>query len=51
MDKIIKLALENDATRNTENACHSWTNYDRFATLGGHPWEITFTTDPTTIKS
>lgn len=45
VDKIVKLALENGATRYRESADHGWMYYDSFADPDGHQWEIMFT-DP-----
>ncbi len=49
VDEIIKLALENGATRYRESADHGWMYYDSFADIDGHQWEILFT-DPNQIK-
>jgi len=49
VDKIVKLALENGATRYRESADHTWMYYDSFADLDGHQWEIIFT-DPTQLQ-
>lgn len=49
VDKIVKLALENGATRYRESADHTWMYYDSFADLDGHQWEILFT-DPTQLQ-
>ncbi len=49
VDNIIKLALDNGATRYRESADHGWMYYDCFADLDGHQWEILFS-DPTQIK-
>lgn len=49
VDKIVKLALENGATRYRENVDHGWMYYDSFADLDGHQWEIMFT-DPTQLQ-
>ena len=43
VDEIVKLALENGATRYRESADHGWMYYDCFADLDGHQWEIMFT--------
>ena len=42
VDKIVKLALENGATRYRESADHGWMYYDCFADLDGHQWEIMY---------
>jgi predicted lactoylglutathione lyase len=42
VDKIVKLALENGATRYQESADHGWMYYDCFADLDGHQWEIMY---------
>jgi uncharacterized protein len=46
VDKIVKLALENGATRYIESADHAWMYYDSFADLDGHQWEIMFSDPP-----
>jgi len=46
VDTIVKLALENGATRCRESADHGWMYYDSFADIDGHQWEILYT-DPT----
>jgi hypothetical protein len=43
VNKIVKLALENGATRYRESADHGWMYYDSFADPDGHQWEIMFT--------
>ena len=43
---IMKIALENGATRYKEPIDHGWMYYDSFADLDGHQWEIMFL-DPT----
>ena len=43
VDKIIRIALENGATRYREGVDHGWMYYDCFADLDGHQWEIMFT--------
>ncbi len=43
VDKIVKLALENGATRYRESVDHGWMYYDTFADLDGHQWEVMFT--------
>lgn len=43
VNKIVKLALENGATRYRESADYGWMYYDCFADLDGHQWEIMFT--------
>jgi predicted lactoylglutathione lyase len=48
VDTIVKLALENGATRYRESADHGWMYYDSFADIDGHQWEI-LCTDPTQI--
>jgi predicted lactoylglutathione lyase len=45
VNEIVKLALENGATRYRESADHGWMYYDSFADPDGHQWEILFT-DP-----
>jgi len=46
VDTIVKLAIENGATRYRESADHGWMYYDSFADIDGHQWEILYT-DPT----
>lgn len=48
VDTIVKLALEDGATRYRDGADHGWMYYDSFADLDGHQWEIMYT-DPTQI--
>jgi predicted lactoylglutathione lyase len=43
VDKIVRLALENGATRYRESADHGWMYYDSFADLDGHQWEVLYT--------
>ena len=50
VDQIVKLALENGATRYRPSVDHGWMYYDSFADLDGHQWEIMFT-DPTPLTS
>lgn len=45
VDRIVKLALDNGATRYRDGADHGWMYYDSFADLDGHQWEIMYT-DP-----
>lgn len=49
VDKIVKLALENGATRYRESVDHGWMYYDCFEDLDGHQWEIMFT-DPSQLQ-
>lgn len=42
VDEIIRVALENGATRYLEPADEGWMYYDRFVDLDGHQWEIMF---------
>ncbi len=49
VDNIVKLALENGATRYRESADYGWMYYDCFTDLDGHQWEVMFT-DPTQIQ-
>ena len=49
VDEIVRLALENGATRYRESADHGWMYYDSFADLDGHQWEIMFS-DPKQIN-
>lgn len=43
VDEIVKLALENGATRYKESVNHGWMYYDTFADIDGHQWEVMFT--------
>ncbi|MCU0384006.1 MAG: glyoxalase/bleomycin resistance/extradiol dioxygenase family protein [Cyclobacteriaceae bacterium] len=43
VDQLIKLALENGATRYKNAVDHGWMYYDSFADIDGHQWEIMFT--------
>jgi hypothetical protein len=43
VDSIVRLALQNGATRYKESSDHGWMYYDSFADLDGHQWEIIFT--------
>jgi predicted lactoylglutathione lyase len=43
VDEVVKLAIENGATRYRESTDHGWMYYDSFADLDGHQWEIMFT--------
>ena len=43
VDLIVKVALENGATRYKESVDHGWMYYDSFADLDGHQWEIMYT--------
>ncbi len=40
VDRIIKLAIENGATRYRESEDHGWMYYDCFTDPDGHQWEI-----------
>jgi uncharacterized protein len=42
VDRIVKLALENGATRYRESDDHGWMYYDTFADLDGNQWEVMF---------
>ncbi len=42
VDEMIKIALENGATRYLDSQDESWMYYDRFADLDGHQWEVMF---------
>ena len=46
VDTILKIALENGATRYRDAADHGWMYYDSFADIDGHQWEILWM-DPT----
>jgi predicted lactoylglutathione lyase len=43
VDLIVKVAIENGATRYKESVDHGWMYYDSFADLDGHQWEIMYT--------
>jgi uncharacterized protein len=43
VDQIVKLALENGASRYRESTDHGWMYYDSFADMDGHQWEVVFT--------
>ena len=40
VDEIIRIAIENGATRYLQPEDHGWMYYDRFADLDGNQWEI-----------
>lgn len=42
VDEIIRVALENGATRYLEPSDEGWMYYDRFVDLDGHQWEVMF---------
>jgi uncharacterized protein len=42
VDQIVRLAIENGASRYRESADHAWMYYDSFADLDGHQWEVMF---------
>jgi predicted lactoylglutathione lyase len=42
VDMVVKLALENGATRYRESADNGWMYYDCFTDPDGHQWEIMF---------
>lgn len=42
VDEMLKIALENGATRYLDPQDESWMYYDRFADLDGHQWEVMF---------
>lgn len=42
VDEMIKIALENGATRYLDSQDESWMYYDRFADLDGHQWEVMY---------
>lgn len=50
VDKIVRSALENGASRYRKSVDHGWMYYDSFADLDGHQWEIMYT-DPTQIPT
>ncbi|RPA69357.1 glyoxalase/bleomycin resistance/extradiol dioxygenase family protein [Cyclobacteriaceae bacterium YHN15] len=50
VDEMVKIALENGATRYREAADHGWMYYDSFADLDGHQWEVLYS-DPDQIPS
>lgn len=45
VDEIIKIALENGATRYMEAVDEGWMYYDRFADIDGHQWEVMYGDD------
>ena len=42
VDEVVRLALENGATRYMDAADYGWMYLDRFADPDGHQWEIAF---------
>lgn len=42
VDEIVKIALENGATRYLEPSDMGWMYYDRFADPDGHQWEVMY---------
>jgi hypothetical protein len=50
VDKLIRLALQNGATRYRNAQDYGWMYYDCFAYPDGHQWEVMFT-DPTRIPN
>ncbi len=42
VDKIVKAALENGATRYLEPSDFGWMYYDRFVDPDGHQWEVMY---------
>ena len=42
VDDIMKIALENGATRYMEPSDGGWMYYDRFEDLDGHQWEVMY---------
>ena len=42
VNEIVKLAMENGASRFKESADHGWVYYDSFADPDGHQWEVMF---------
>ena len=42
VNEIVKLAMENGASRFKEPADHGWVYYDSFADPDGHQWEVMF---------
>ncbi|MCH7398168.1 glyoxalase/bleomycin resistance/extradiol dioxygenase family protein [Belliella sp. DSM 107340] len=50
VDNIVKLAIENGATRYKDSSDHEWMYYDSFSDLDGHQWEVMFT-DPSLIPN
>ncbi len=49
VDRIVKLAIENGASRYRESTDLGWMYYDCFADPDGHQWEVMFI-DPTRMK-
>lgn len=50
VNEIVKLTMENGASRYRDAADHDWMYYDTFADPDGHQWEVMFT-DPVKIPS
>ena len=42
VEEVLRIALENGATRYLEPSDYGWMYYDRFADPDGHQWEIMF---------
>jgi len=42
VDEIMRIAVENGATRYLQPENYGWMYYDRFADLDGHQWEISY---------
>ncbi|NND31353.1 MAG: glyoxalase/bleomycin resistance/extradiol dioxygenase family protein [Saprospiraceae bacterium] len=42
VDELIKVAIENGATRYRDAADHGWMYYDSFADIDGHQWEVMY---------
>ncbi len=45
VDEIMRIALENGATRYLEPADEGWMYYDRFSDPDGHQWEVMYADD------
>ena len=45
LDEVMRIALENGATRYLEPVDHGWMYYDRFSDPDGHQWEIMYAND------
>ncbi len=50
VDKIVKTALENGATRYLEPLDFGWMYYDRFVDPDGHQWEVMYADEPLNPK-
>ena len=46
VDEVMKIALENGATRYLEPSDYGWMYSDRFEDLDGHQWEVMYIDEP-----